>query len=353
MRRDLFNGIDHVGERAFGLGIGSVDKTLEGFSVPSLKLFISRGVSDGSSLEQVIAEVMMAIFRDVDLRAIWGIRFATLWSGEYHKVVSAKVYMRSLPCGLTFIFAFLYALAPKVFLVSGGDGGPRPSLNFQGSKYAKVAKETSLASDQMTKVTELLHKVAEEVNTTIAQAAWEDQQYKRKVIDKDVHLWQFNVKVEALEREVAKFQRFDARVEALENEVIDYRQKLVEAQQLAEVLEKICDDDIKATRATNMQVMIANDEVKEDRVKAQRQKEIVAMSATKTLKIKMELDDKIEALATSEAKIHKLWTANERTKEVFAHADSHFPKFEGFIDMCERNIVYDVQRMLSPVDMRG
>ncbi|KAK8715190.1 hypothetical protein V6N13_042528 [Hibiscus sabdariffa] len=80
--------------------------------------------------------------------------------------------------------------------------------------------------------------------------------------------------VEALEREVAKLQRFNAKVEASEKEVVELRKKLVEAQQLADVLEKSC-VDFEAFLAVNIQLTTTNDEVEKVHTEVKMQIDIV------------------------------------------------------------------------------
>ncbi|KAK8605116.1 hypothetical protein V6N13_082572 [Hibiscus sabdariffa] len=62
-----------------------------------------------------------------------------------------------------------------------------------------------------------------------------------------------------------------------------------------------------------------NDEAKDAHMEARRQKNFVAKSATKTQKVKEELEDKAEALVTNEVEVCKLRLAKERTEVMVFH----------------------------------
>ncbi|KAK8685693.1 hypothetical protein V6N13_041690 [Hibiscus sabdariffa] len=88
---------------------------------------------------------------------------------------------------------------------------------------------------------------------------------------------------------------------------------------------------VAMAKEAKLQWSNSNKEAEEAHVEAQRHKEIATKSAMETWK-------------ASEVEVHNFRSSREKAIEVLTQVHLCLAESKGFIDLCKRNIVYDVHR---------
>ncbi|KAK8626022.1 hypothetical protein V6N13_133676 [Hibiscus sabdariffa] len=121
-------------------------------------------------------------------------------------------------------------------------------MHCQSSKFANVMHEVSQALELLIGAVEHLCEGYKKENATMSQVIKEGRQHKRDVIAKGVELW----------KSIAK-------TEALKGEIIELRQKLVDVEQLANVLKEVDVNNVGTILVANLRIMTTNEETQKEK----------------------------------------------------------------------------------------